>query len=687
MSSNARLHYHHSLDTPLPVRAVEGVVRLKGWCFVAGGDARPQLQLRLGQVTLSAAAGADRPDVAAAFPQVPHARHSGFEISGHVPAGLSVAELWAGREGFGWQLLASFSVYGEAARLHAAIDLPEEKEITSNRSIDGWCFHPQRELAEVWLHYGTRSVRCRHFGHERSDVARQAPHLNQARFSGFSSEDVLKPGEGRVRIRAVDRDGGVYFCETDRSIRIQSAADGGHRGDPRLDGRALSRAYSVRQATLPLLRVIVPADHAGAESEVKRIAEALNALPGERWRLFALITGKQPAPALAALAAATPRLVVTNQLPADARAWDLRLAPDETPDIHGLMAAMIAVTENSSAEAIYGDFATGADYAIQRQPGWSRELALAGGVHPLAPVIVSSAVKVDVSSGSLAALAAAGARVFHVPAALTHRPAAIAADLGQLLPAAAAARKTAQARIVSHPDRIRFEPGEKAKLPSVTAIVVGAELTPAERKAFGNGVGEWLVAGDIDPVALGQAAAQAKGDLLWFITAGLRPATMDVLARLAMILAENPGAAALPLKLRPEFAPWTEVDALAEDVRKMLARFDPAFAPATDRSLALLSRQYPYLSLPGLLIGRARLAELGGLATGLESVAGALLDFSFRLRAAGTAPVLVTEARVFAPPAPGSLSSFEQALLLDRWDRDEANPLRIRPLVALEVLT
>jgi hypothetical protein len=688
MSSPARLHYHHSLDTPLPVRAADGVVRLKGWCFAAGGDARPQLQLRIGQLTLATTAGSDRADVSAAFPAIPHALHSGFEITGHVPAGLSVAELWAGREGFGWQMLVSFSVYAEAAVLHGAIDLPAEKEITANCSLDGWCFHPQREIAELWLHYGTRSVRCRHYGHERADVAGQFPHLPQARLSGFSSEDVLKPGEGRVRLRAVDRDGGVYFCETDRFIRLQPAVSVHQGGDPRLDGRALFRAFSGRQSALPSLRVIVPAGHPRAAGDVQRIAQALKALPGEKWRIIAVTGAGAPSADLRALAAVTPRLTLANQAAPDAASWDLRISPGETPDIHGLMAALLATADHPELQAIYGDFSSGEKHEIHRQPPWSRDLALAGGIDPLSPVLLAGSLSLDPVASPLIALAIARVPTAHVSAALTHRPDAPAADLSSQLPTLANAYPSAQPILSASPERIRYEPGKKFHRPQITAIVAGDEKDlPALRKAFPGEIDEWLTAGpDSSPSAQDGAIQKATGEFLVFLYPDMRPVSEKPITQLALFLAGSPGTAVMPLLLQPNLAPWTETDLLAARTRRTLQAFDPSFAPWTNRALALFTRQVPYLTQAGLMIARSRLQELGGLDLNFESPTGALLDLSFRLRAAGTPPLLCADARVIAQPGANAMSSFAEALLLDRWDTDDANPLRIQPLVQAEVL-
>lgn len=653
----ARVRYEFALDTPLPIRAAEGVVRIKGWCFTPHGPTQPQVQLRIGAVTLTAPIDGERSDVGAAFPTAPHARRAGFEISGHVPAGLTTAELWAGRDGFGWEHLLSFSLFAEAAVLHGAIDLPTDREITENRSIDGWCFHPQREIAEIWLHYGIRQVRCRHYGHTRSDVEKQFPHLPQAARCGFSSEGVLLPGEGRVRLRAVDRDGGVYFCETDRHIRIAPPRYGAVSTDPRLDGKALFRAVSARLNELPPLRVLAPADAA----LVGAAAEALAELPGDRWQII-VATGGKPAKELTPLASGSAR--VRLDAPADPKAWTLALQGGERPDIHGLMAAWLAATDHPGLTAICGDFSLGANHEVQAQPPWSPELVFGGAIDPQAPLLCAPGT--DASTATVGALARARARVAHIAASLVHRA---SANPG-------ARRPTAPT------------PAASFKRPPVNGFFLGSETELAEvRSAFGDEVDDWDCLGaQPRTTTLAAALAKAKGALAFVAVPGMRPASAQPLKRLAFHLGEGGAALAAPLLLRADSAPWSPADALDARTRQTFAAFDPAFAAWKDPHLALYLRATPYPAIPGLLIARAALESAGGLDAAFDTAAGALLDLSFRLRTAGSPAILAPDARMFADPAPLSLPPFEEALLLDRWDQDDFNPLRIRPLVPVEVL-
>jgi len=288
----------------------------------------------------------------------------------------------------------------------------------------------------------------------------------------------------------------------------------------------------------------------------------------------------------------------------------------------------------------------------------------------------------------LVALAVGRVAAAHVSAVLTHRPKPAPADLSAQLPSLAAARPDAQPVFATNPDRIHYEPRRSFRRPPIAAIVAGDEKAlPALRKAFGGEIDEWLAAGpDSGPGPLARAIQKATGEVLLFLQPDMRPASDKAVTQLALLLADAPGAAALPLLLHANLAPWTEPDFFADRTLRTLASFDPAFAAWTDRTLALFSRQVPYLALPGLMIGRGRLQELGGLDSTYESLTGALLDLSFRLRAAGTPPLLCADARLVAAPGLPTLSSFEEMVLLDRWDTDEANPLRIHPLVQTGVL-
>jgi len=210
---------------------------------------------------------------------------------------------------------------------------------------------------------------------------------------------------------------------------------------------------------------------------------------------------------------------------------------------------------------------------------------------------------------------------------------------------------------------------------------------PALKQAFLGEVDDWLAVGPApSPAELTAAARHASGELVLFLSPGTRPASVRPIEQLAVQLAGAPGSAVVPLLLDERFAPWSEADFLSARTRAVLQDFDPGFPAWTDRALALFTRQTAYFALPGLLIGRDRLHGLGGLDKLYESPAGALLDLAFRLRAAGTPPVVCAEARLVARPGPGEISAFEETLLLDRWDRDEHNPRRVRPLVATEVM-
>ena len=67
MTRLTELPYLFAMDTPLPVEAPEGLVRVKGWCFLAAGPAPISVRLRAAGLILPSAAFTARADVKAAF--------------------------------------------------------------------------------------------------------------------------------------------------------------------------------------------------------------------------------------------------------------------------------------------------------------------------------------------------------------------------------------------------------------------------------------------------------------------------------------------------------------------------------------------------------------------------------------------------------------------------------------------
>ena len=367
------------------------------------------------------------------------------------------------------------------------------------------------------------------------------------------------------------------------------------------------------------------------------------------------------------------------------------VAPSHTVEVCATAPQLMAALEAGAAAAVITEEVLG-DTGLARslsawlsiQPPWSCDLALSGGIHPWAPALIRSSLPLDPGEPPVIFLAAKRVKAAHVPAVLLHRSATPSVSFETLLPSLQKARQTAIIAKGEQPARITFSPGRTFRRPTVTAIVLGPPDTLATlQEAFAGSIDHWLAADSIP--ALKSAAQTAPDSHLFFLTPECTAVSDSLVDTLAMFLEFNPDSAVGPLLLHPNLAPWSNADYFTSHTLRTLGSFDPQSAAWADRSLTLFSRQTAYISLPGLFIARKRLLELGGIDSSFESITGALLDLSFRLRAAGTPPSICAEARLIAQPN-HTLSAFEETLLLDRWDRNEINPLRIRPLVKTEVM-
>src|SRR4051812_24059798 len=94
MADGPLLRLRGDLDTPRPLRAVNGKIVLTGWCLVPGSAEPPAVRLAAAGRTLTADTEA-RTDVAALFPGEPAAARCGFRLHGLLPTGVHVARLEA----------------------------------------------------------------------------------------------------------------------------------------------------------------------------------------------------------------------------------------------------------------------------------------------------------------------------------------------------------------------------------------------------------------------------------------------------------------------------------------------------------------------------------------------------------------------------------------------------------------
>src|SRR4051794_28127207 len=90
------------IDSPRPLCATDGGMRLIGWCFDESTASVPEARIVVGGNVYACESKLPRPDVAAAFPQWPQAEQCGFRLDTWMPAGYATAHLELSTDGANW---------------------------------------------------------------------------------------------------------------------------------------------------------------------------------------------------------------------------------------------------------------------------------------------------------------------------------------------------------------------------------------------------------------------------------------------------------------------------------------------------------------------------------------------------------------------------------------------------------
>lgn len=212
MTAAAAVFFRHEIESPQPLRAPAGRLELKGWCLA------PHVRLQGKSVASSQVSRIDRPDVAQAIGTDTVAA-SGFAILARLRPGAHLLILEASADGNDWHPVRELCVVASAAELQAAIEWPDGPVVCESVRIQGWCVHPDFPLAEVWLHYGNRQVRCE-YGLPRTDVPGLFPGVPGTTRAGFIATKNIPAGYGPLRIRGVTATGESFFTETALGIDI-----------------------------------------------------------------------------------------------------------------------------------------------------------------------------------------------------------------------------------------------------------------------------------------------------------------------------------------------------------------------------------------------------------------------------------------------------------------------------------
>lgn len=210
MTAGAAVFHRHEIETPAPLRAPGGRLKLTGWCLAPGATAAPLVRLAGAARTFNRTAAFPRADVVAALAAAAGANDCGFVIEGRLLPGAHRLILEASADGRDWEPVRELTVVATVDELHAAIEWPAGPIVRESMRLQGWCAHPNFVVAEVWLHYGNRQIRCE-YGLPRADVPRLLPDAPGAERSGFITPRNIPVGYGPVRLRAVTTTGEVFF--------------------------------------------------------------------------------------------------------------------------------------------------------------------------------------------------------------------------------------------------------------------------------------------------------------------------------------------------------------------------------------------------------------------------------------------------------------------------------------------
>jgi len=722
MTRLTELPYLFAMDTPLPVAALEGLVRIKGWCFLADGPAPISVRLRAGGLTLPSAAFTARADVKAAFSAHPHAEHSGFEIEGYVPPGVHCAQLEAGSDAAGWLLLREFSLVVHVAPLLASVDLPLDLRITTNTSIEGWCLHPQFEIAELFAHYGNIVVRVPFYGEPRADVGASHPYLSYAANSGFSTDKTLRYGAGPLRLRAVTRCGKSFFARTRHEVDFQPATVCAPRlpaaRRARQDATALFLQLKRLRGPLPVIVFVCPAgnDPAKLAATVRSLAAQFH----DGWELYVAGRPGNDVP-LAAEAARSTRIrfldfAVTPAAAALAAARDsaadflVLLQPGDRLTDTALPELVLALHEAPGADVVALTSAVGD--RVVTPAFWSLPALAAGTAETDLPFLVRRTRFVELGgltpgdgpAATLDLLLRLGEQdarfARHTPLFAVREPAAFRPAVPD--PAVIAASlsrrgREAQVELADHPRRCVLRPsaaldpfsihavvvhrgnadgGLAATLQSLhagettalcaTTVVTREPLEPADAAAARRFSAAVVVAGQGAFATAVNRAAAGESRWLLLVTSGTRFLTAQPFAHLCLHADDPQVAAVSALLVRPSGEILSPVEA-GGIAAELLGAVDPHTREAADRTDILCTREVPLLSLDAILLPRPEFAAAGGFSESFDA-AGFELEFCLRARQRGRRLLVCAEARalVGGPSAPAP-DAFARALLLDHW--------------------
>jgi len=226
---------HAEIESPRPLRATDGSLRVTGWCFAEGSNTPPAVRLRVGTVIVPLKSQVDRSDVPRLFPDQAAAPHCGFVIECELPPGVYMAGFEAQAPDGAWHGFKTLSLMVGPRPLAVAVESPAgEGPLTARTPIEGWALHPDHPITELTLRYGHQDLPC-DLGFPRADLSAQYPQSPHAGHAGFRTRTSLPAGVGPLRARARLGDGQLALART--SVQVAIPTDENH--GPELDLHAL----------------------------------------------------------------------------------------------------------------------------------------------------------------------------------------------------------------------------------------------------------------------------------------------------------------------------------------------------------------------------------------------------------------------------------------------------------------
>ena len=152
---------HGEIESPRPLRATDGRIKLTGWCLCAGETSAPAVRLVTTGGTLALTTRTTRADVPKLLPAEPAASQCGFTIEGQLPAGVYLAHGEAQLPDATWQVFKTLSLVVEPAAFAAGIESPAKtKHLSKRQHIEGWALDPAQRVTDLVLRYGHQEIPC-----------------------------------------------------------------------------------------------------------------------------------------------------------------------------------------------------------------------------------------------------------------------------------------------------------------------------------------------------------------------------------------------------------------------------------------------------------------------------------------------------------------------------------------------